>query len=184
VTAASLETVIIQAAEAALTVVKARTGFITSWKISGPFRQAGKDYAALFDIAFPPETDAAAEWRPLAIGADPNRPWLMDLLKAMGGEQCVAYARTWVFSDRATQARMEIGSDDGVKAWVNHDLVLANNASRALTPGSDKATVTLKAGWNLVLLKITQNNQGWEFCARLLNPDGSPMEGLKTDANR
>lgn len=173
-----------RAAEAALKAVEARAGFLTSWKIAGPFRQAGKDYAALFDIPFPPETDAAAEWRLLPPATDPARPWLMDLLKALGGEQCVAYARTWVFSDRATQARLEIGSDDGVKAWINHDLVLANNTARPLTPGSDKTTVTLKAGWNPVLLKITQNNQGWEFCARLLNPDGSPIEGLKSDANR
>jgi hypothetical protein len=42
----------------------------------------------------------------------------------------------------------------------------------------------LKQGWNLLLLKITQNNQGWAFCARFVAPDGSPLEGLQFDAAR
>ena len=33
-------------------------------------------------------------------------------------------------------------------------------------------------GWNTLLLKITQNNQGWEFCARVAQPDGARREGL------
>jgi len=184
VLASAQEADVRQAADAALKAIEARAGYLTSWKVAGPFRQAGKDYAALFDIVFPPETDGAAEWRPLPPGSDPSRPWLMDLLKPLGGEQCVAYARTWVFSERATQARLEMGSDDGVKAWINHELALANNVARPLTPASDKAAVNLKAGWNLCLLKITQNNLGWEFCARLTAPDGGLIEGLKSDANR
>jgi len=70
-------------------------------------------------------------------------------------------------------ALLEIGSDDGVKVWLNDQLVHSNNVARPLQPGSDKAQVTLRQGWNRLLLKITQNNQGWEFCARLRQPDGS-----------
>ena len=38
--------------------------------------------------------------------------------------------------------------------------------------GSDKVNVSLNQGWNSLLLKITQNQQGWEFCARLINGSG------------
>ncbi len=66
--------------------------------------QEGKDYKALFDIAFPPETVNAQgiKWKAMPPGPDAKRPWVMDLLKALGGEQCVAYARTWVYSDQPT----------------------------------------------------------------------------------
>jgi len=61
-------------------------------------------------------------------------------------EQRVAYALTWIHSDTAQPARLELGSDDGVKAWLNGRLVHANNVARAAIPGSDKANVTLEAG--------------------------------------
>ncbi len=33
--------------------------------------------------------------------------------------------------------------------------------------------------WNPLLLKVTQLNQGWAFCARFLKPDGSHLDGLQ-----
>jgi len=173
-----------QAAQTAINEVQARAAYLTAWKASGPFRQAGKDYAALFDIPFAPESGQSADWRPLPPGTDASRPGVLDLLKALGGEQCVGYARTSVYCDQDTPARLELGSDDGFKIWINGQVVLANNIARPLTAGSDKANVTLKAGWNPILLKVTQNNQGWEFCVRLLRPDGSLIPGLKSDPNR
>jgi hypothetical protein len=77
---------------------------------------------------------------------------------------------------------LELGSDDGVKVWLNEKLVHANNIARPLQPASDKVQIALKTGWNSILLKVTQNNLGWEFSARFLKPDGSRAEGLKTSA--
>ena len=170
-----------KAAEAALKSIQANAQFITSWQAAGPYLQEGKNYAALFDIAFPPETKDATnvKWQPLTSHTNPNKPWLMDLLKAFGGEERVAYARTWVYCDQEQPARMEIGSDDGVKVWLNEKLVHSHNTFRGLQPGSDKVNVTLKSGWNSLLLKVTQLNQGWEFCARVLKPDGGSIEGLR-----
>jgi hypothetical protein len=53
--------------------------------------------------------------------------------------------------------------------------------ARPLTPGSDKANITLKQGWNSLLVKITQNNLPWEFCMRLRKPDGTRLEGIRID---
>jgi HEAT repeat protein len=174
-----------QEADKALKQVEARADYITAWKVAGPFRQADKDYAALFDIAFAPEKagDRDAKWESLPAGTDPARPWAMDLLKALGGEQAVGYARTWVYSEIQQPAVLELGSDDGVKVWLNEKLVYANNTARPLQPGSDKAGMTLNAGWNALLLKVTQNNLGWEFCGRFQKPDGSRLSGLKFDAD-
>jgi HEAT repeat protein len=51
-----------------------------------------------------------------------------------------------------------------------------------LQAASDRANVTLKPGWNPLMLKVTQNNLGWEFCARFIKPDGSRLEGLRMTA--
>lgn len=172
-----------QAAATALNQIDAMRDFITAWQVAGPYRQAGQNFTALFDIVFLPETDQAskARWTLIPAGAEPKRPWVMDLLKFFGGEQCVAYARTRIFSESDQTARLELGSDDGVKAWLNGKLIHSHNTSRALTAGSDKAEVNLQKGWNTLLLKITQNNQGWAFCARLVKPDGSRLTGLRYD---
>ncbi len=171
--------------EAGLKQLRGRMGFLTAWQASGPYIQAGKDFAALFDTPFAPELpDKAdgAQWQPLLVGLQPARPYVMDLLKAFGGNDRVAYARTWVRSPDARPARLEVGADDGVKVWVNGKLVHAFNAPRALTVGSDKMDVSLKAGWNAILLKVSQLNQGWEFCARLVDPSGKPLEDLESSA--
>jgi len=157
---------------------------ITAWRIAGPYTQKGKRYDALFAIAFEPEKPKpkGVAWRLLAAGTDPERPWILDLLKAIGGHQRVAYALTWVRSEKAQPAQLQLGSDDGVKAWLNGQLVHANNAARAAKPYTDKADVALKAGWNRLLLKITQNDSPWEFCARICGRDGRKLGNIRIDA--
>jgi len=156
---------------------------ITAWQIAGPYVKKGMNYSQLFDVAFEPETPGAkgVVWRPLPAGTDPKRPWILDLLKAIGGTQRAAYALTWVHAETAQPARLELGSDDGVKAWLNGTLVHANNTARAAKPYTDKVNVTLKAGWNSLLLKITQNNLPWEFCARICRRDGKPLRTIRFD---
>jgi HEAT repeat protein len=170
-----------KAAETALKEIESGTDYITAWQIAGPYMQAGKEYNELFDIAFPPEVANArgVKWQAMPLGPDAKRPWVMDLLKAFGGEQRVAYARTWVHCDTQQPARLELGTDDGVKVWLNRKVVHANNTFRGLEPGADKVNVTLNAGWNPLVLKVTQLNQGWVFCARFRKPDGSFLDGLQ-----
>ena len=71
-----------------------------------------------------------------------------------------------------------------MKVWLNRKVVHANNVFRGLTPDEDKVNVTLNHGWNGLLLKVTQLNQGWAFCARFRKPDGSPLDGLQFAAQR
>lgn len=51
------------------------------------------------------------------------------------------------------------------------------------TLGTDKIPVTLKAGWNPLLLKITQNLGPWGFCARVASRGGrgEPIKGVRMD---
>ena len=49
-------------------------------------------------------------------------------------------------------------------------------------PYTDKADITLKAGWNRLLLKITQNIGPWEFCARICRRDDQRLDNIRIDA--
>jgi len=157
---------------------------ITAWRVTGPYMKAGLDYAQLFDVAFAPETADAkgVTWRALPAGTDAKRPGILELGKIMSGDQRAAYVLTWVHSATAQPARLEMGSDDGIKAWLNGKLVHAKSAPRAAVPYTDKANVTLRAGWNPLMFKITQNNGPWEFCARLAHRrKGKTLEGIRID---
>ena len=167
----------------ALEAMDQYVGYITVWSVAGPYRQAGKQCQELFDIAFPPEqAGAEVTWKPLAPLADPALFWQADLLPVAGGEQCVVYVRSRVWSPREQKVLLEIGSDDGVRIWVNRKVVHANNVMRPLKPGSDKAQAALKEGWNDVLVKVTQNNMGCGVCVRIRSAEGAALEGLRFDA--
>jgi hypothetical protein len=73
---------------------------------------------------------------------------------------------------------MQIGSDDGVKVWVNGEIVHANNVSRGHKAGEDKVAVRLEKGWNIFLVKVTQGGGGWGFSARLVDDEGNALKNI------
>jgi len=155
--------------------------YITLWQVSGPYTKDQTDGSGLFDIAFAPEKPDAnsVAWQIVPAGTNKDKPWLIELDKLFGGSDRVAYLRTKVWSDKDQKVRLEIGSADGIKIWLNGKLVHANNITRPATPGDDKVEVNLKQGWNKLLLKVTQLSGQWAACARLCGTDGSKLEGLK-----
>jgi HEAT repeat protein len=160
--------------------------YITAWQICGPYTQQGADGATLFDVAFAPEKPdpSSADWQIMPAGTNQDRPWLMELDRALGGDNRAAYLRTNVWSDREKKVLLELGSDDGIKVWLNGQLVHANNATRPVTAGQDKVEVSLKQGWNQLLLKVTQGGGEWAVCARIRRLDGSKLDGLKYQAEK
>jgi len=157
-------------------------GYVLDWVACGPYQEKGKDAHELFDLVLPPERPDAADvkWTRLAKGLG---TWDVNLAEALGGgDDVVAYARTRVCSPREQPVRLEFGSDDGLKAWLNDAVVDASNVQRGLAPRSDTAKANLKEGWNVLLLKVTNRSGGWGFCCRISQPDGAALEGLKIEA--
>jgi hypothetical protein len=157
------------------------TEFVTAWEVSGPYRAAGVADTALLDRAFPPEDPKApgVAWKPVGPNPGSETPWQVDLLDVVGGEHCVAYLRTWLWSPAKQKARLEIGSDDGVKVWLDGGVVHVNNAQRPVEDGEDKADVKLLKGWNPVLVKVAQGEGGWGASLRVRTRDGKPVDGIK-----
>jgi hypothetical protein len=87
-----------------------------------------------------------------------------------------------VWCEAAQDARLEVGSDDAVKVWLNGRLVHQFRGVRGHEALQDRLPVTLDAGWNTVRLKVVQGDGGWGFSCALRMPGGAPLEGLKYQA--
>ena len=168
-------------------VTTARQNFaeIRLWQVLGPFPNAD---GAGFETVYPPEKGIDLS-QPVTLPdgrtrvawklAANNPAGFVDLLKTFQpNNQVCAYAAIYVRSPTARKALLSAGSDDGIKAWINGQLAVSHNLTRGAAPGQEEASVTLRAGWNEVLLKITQGDGGWGFYFDLLAPDGQPIPGL------
>ena len=161
-----------------------RTQYIESWLFSGAYRQDNKGPTETFDIPFDPEKpDAQVDWKPLGPKTrQTNRRFVFHLHKAAPGDNCVGYVKTTIIAPADGEAILAFGSDDGVKAWLNGEIVHASNEIRGVTPDQEKVKVSLKKGANLLMLKITQGGADWSFCCGLKAIDGGPVDGLTFQA--
>ncbi len=153
-------------------------GHIRLWQISGPYQKNEADFEAVFAAEFRPESaDGNAAWKQLRRGVG---AWDIDLTRMMGAlGNAAAYVRTRIASPTARGARLELGSDDAVKVWLNGKLVHAKLALRGLSPRSDVVPVELRQGSNELLLKIVNSGGGWSFCCRVRNADGSALDDIQ-----
>ncbi|MBN1344068.1 MAG: HEAT repeat domain-containing protein [Phycisphaerae bacterium] len=170
-------------ASAFLASLEKHADFVVPWMVSGPYRVQGKEAQGLFDVAMAPEQadGAKATWRLEPAPSEPANFWQADLGGVVGGDHCVVYLKTRVFSPKAQPVSLEIGSDDGIKLWINGAVVHANNAVRGMAPAQDRAKAELKEGWNDLMAKVTQHTLGCGLCLRITAADGSPIQGLRTE---
>jgi hypothetical protein len=168
-----------QAIDRKLAELAAAADHIVLWQYAGPYEEEGREGTELFEVAFAPEIPqqaAEVEWRRVPATGGAIREHTVDLAKFLGGLHRAAYLRTRVVSPRARAARLEIGSDDGVKVWLNGQPVHANNAARGLKAGDDKVPVQLREGDNDLLVKVTQGGGEWGLCLRVAGPEGEGIE--------
>ncbi len=99
---------------------------------------------------------------------------VVDLKKFFQGgrtEDAVAYAYTRISRKEAGKIFLSLGTDDGVKVWLNGKLVHRVVMMRALTLDEDGLALEVNAGENHLLLKIQQGKGDWGFAVRMLeNP--------------
>ncbi len=184
VVAAQVASNIKEEAQKTLDEIEAVRSYLRNWEVAGPYLAKGKQCTQLFDMPFGPELkDAQVSWRKMPISAAGGHPAYLDLLKELnGGEQRVAYLRTQFESPEQRTTTLEIFSDDGVKAWLNGQVIHANNIMRPLMPEPDRVKVTLKKGVNRLMLKVTQNNMPWGAVVRVKDvkaPEPRLGEGFK-----
>jgi len=168
--------------------VKAAPPFLRDWQLLGPF--ACQPVQGHHQV-FPPETDKLDLHKPYD-GLRGKVRWrryrspgnYIDLAKIYNHHKAaVAYAVCWVRSDAARPVRLSIGSNDGVKVWVNRQLRFSHDIGRSAKPGQDKARTDLAAGWNELLVKVDNRDNNWGFYLELLDPaTGKPLPGVEVRA--
>ena len=153
---------------------KDQSQYLLDWEVSESYTEANKGCSELFDSSFPPERAPANEVLWKKIQPSSQRPFFVDLLEHFGPcTNCVAYLKTIIQCEEGALVGLEMGSDDGIKAWINGELVHANNAIRGYKRDSDKVQVTLNKGANELMLKVTQAHSGWGASARIRELDES-----------
>ena len=150
--------------------------YITEWRISEPFMATDK---SIFNTKFGPELAAYENWVIAPKLSDPNRYWYVDFAKIIKSMVAAIYMETEFWSDEEQTVRLEMGSNDGIKTWLNGQVVHVHDASRGVTAGEDVKEVTLQKGKNSLLMKIVNEGGGWGGCARLRRLDGGHLSNVK-----
>jgi hypothetical protein len=157
--------------------------FIPAWHMIGPFpnpRDAHLNRLGL-DQVYPPEQEFDTTKSYAGVDNKPVR-WILKKTPAKGRmdlydydpyELVVVYAHTFVYSPKAQEAVLLFGSDDGGKVFLNGKEVHRILEVRVIEPDRDRVVLPLKQGWNELTLKIENNFGGYNFYARILDPEKS-----------
>ena len=119
----------------------------------------------------------------MPVGVDDFEADFINLERYFNVENSVAYLQTNVWIENSQNVVFEIGSDDGVKVWLNDKLVLENNEERGHEQGQDIIEVNLEKGWNSILLKVTQGEGGWSASLAICDMNRALIDGLKYSTN-
>lgn len=91
----------------------------------------------------------------------------VDMQTGIPKDYTVGYAWTEFESPRETEAWLGLGSDDGVKIWLNGELIHDKWIRRPSRLDDDIVPVHLKKGANQMLIKIQNATIDWSFVYRL-----------------
>lgn len=156
----------------------------SNWVVIGPFDN--KDNNGL-NYVYPPEIkiDLSAtyegkagkiEWQNID---DKSNDGILDFDSIFTPNISVlAYALVDVISLDDRRVQLCIGSDNGVKVWLNGELVWTNQAEDNLYD-PDAVPIELKKGKNRLLFKVNQGDGNWDLTARITDESGQPFDDLQ-----
>jgi hypothetical protein len=162
--------------------------FVRDWQLLGPFASTGDQG---HDTVYPPEREPVQldtaydgfagplKWRPYHSNEDKIDLADFFLYRAAG----VAYAVSWVYSDRDQAVTLGVGSDDGVRVWVNREKIFDIKGGRQAKPGQDVIKAHLREGWNEILAKVDNIVGTWELYLEIRTADGGqPLKVFSTSS--
>jgi WD40 repeat protein len=113
---------------------------------------------------------AKLAWRSVPAGINSG----MNFLGAFGGydqhwiDHCSAYALTYVYAAVERQVVLSVGGcNDHARIWVNGRLVFEYTARGRSSLDHDQIPITLRAGRNTLLVKLTNNVGYWGIYLRI-----------------
>jgi len=159
-----------------------RQRILGPWYSIGPFKAKG---AHAFSEAFEPEREIDLsksyddlQWQKKTGWSDGS---VIDLGKAA---KSATYMMRMITVPNDTILPASLGSDDGIKVWLNGAEIFRNDVSRGCEPDQEKIDLVLKMGENRFLMKVNNGDGAYAFCFRLENAGVSAIwKLLKRDFN-
>ena len=163
-------------------------GFLNKWKMIGPFNN--KDLVG-FEQSYPPEQETKwdltypgqlgeVNWTPLSTDDDYGVVDIATSIKPYKG--AVMYAAAEFHSDKPRQLEFRLGTPNAWKLWLNGELLFGREEyHRGTMLDQYRVPATVKAGQNILLLKVCQNEQeerwaqAYRFQLRVCNAEGTAI---------
>jgi hypothetical protein len=165
-------------------------GFIRSWLVLAPIAIEGESGATEIDrdllkgeATVRPKADdkVTVGGKELTWKAHQTTDYFIDFLQSFGkerGEYVAGYAVAYVTADADMKVTLALSTNDQGKAWLNGTQVFKFADTRTLDKDTDRVDVSLTKGQNVLVLKVINEVNNWQGCARFLK-DGVPVKNLK-----
>ncbi|RKY63005.1 MAG: hypothetical protein DRP99_04960, partial [Candidatus Latescibacterota bacterium] len=141
------------------------------WLLNGPYEGNDLDVDYIDEHGISPEegkVSGGKEWRRYESGED-----YIDLSEVLGAEPTVtAYAFTYIYVDSDLNAQIWTGADDGIKVWLNGEVVLEKERAGGKSLTRNKVPVHLRKGINRLLVKVSNLYGGYGFSLGIFEEDG------------
>lgn len=92
--------------------------------------------------------------------------------------ESASYAHVYIYSPTQRNAKLLIGSDDGIKIWLNKQPIYTNDRYGSWVQDAYEVDITLMMGWNQLLCKISQRDGTYKFSARITDIDYNTFTDL------
>jgi hypothetical protein len=165
-------------------------GFIRNWLVLAPIAIVGESGAAEIDRAFikgeatvKPKAGDKVTVAGIELTWTPHQTadYFIDFRQSFGkerGEYVVGYAVTYILADEEMKVTLALSSNDQGKAWLNGNEVFKFTDTRVLDKDTDRSDVTLAKGQNVLVLKVVNEVNNWQGCARFLQGN-TPAKNLR-----
>jgi Flp pilus assembly protein TadD len=173
--------------------VLAADGYVLGWQIVGPFDNSGRKGET---AVYAPETEPFAAdqsfngklpaeplaWRGLSYPEAPRTGYVSLDDRLRPNSDVTGYATAWLHVDAETRAAVHIGTGGPYEVWIEGTEFASGDGYHMAHPLQNAHAITLARGWNRILVKVSAADGMWGFFLRVSAVDGSPLRGLKTQA--
>lgn len=170
-------------------------GFLTDWRIVGPFDN--REFIG-FDIAYAPEKeldfvaklqakDGEVAWGVITTSDEFG---IVDIAKSVAPHKgAVMYLATSYEASANRNVEFRFGTPNAWKLWVNGKFLFGRDEyHRGMAIDQYRVPAKLKAGKNVILLKLCQNEQDddwaqrYQIQIRVCDPSGVAVLPVKSDS--
>jgi hypothetical protein len=164
-------------------------GFIRNWLILAPIAIQSESGASEIDRELirgeatlkPKAGDTPTAGGQLAWTAHETSDYFIDFLASFGkqrGEYVAGYAVAYVIAPEDMKVTLALSTNDQGKVWLNGSPIFAFAETRVLEKDADRVDVTLNKGQNVLMMKVINEVNNWQACARFLKA-GAPVRDIK-----